>query len=256
MTSNTMVSRCSYNKFKILFAAVALLAVGFACGSKEPLPLRYVGVWTGADGTTITIRPDGTGDYRSSSSSVTGGTVTIDEAAKTLKVALAGQGPTLSIEMSPSSNRMKLDGVFFKKTGDLDPNRDPSKPEIPSDDQLQTMVKATFLDFGEAVQTSNFTAFHKNSAKVWQDKSSPTEMLAAFKDFVDNKARFDFKTVISPLDAKFFPEPEIEDDEGLSVLSIRGYYPTKPLRTNFVIKYTMDAGIWKVTDVNIKPARD
>ena len=78
----------SINKLNLTIATIALLVVGLACGSNTPPPPQYVGVWTSGDGTLITIRADGSADYKSSNSSVSGGGAVIDEAAKTLKISI------------------------------------------------------------------------------------------------------------------------------------------------------------------------
>jgi hypothetical protein len=109
----------SRNKNLLSFsvAVVALLAVGLGCASSTPPPTHYVGAWTGADGTLLTIRDDGSGDYKSGSSNVTNGSVTVDEGAKTLKLTLAGMGPKYKIDTPPTGNEMTLDGVVYRKPG-------------------------------------------------------------------------------------------------------------------------------------------
>ena len=242
-----------------LLVLASLLFVALACGSKTPPPSQYVGVWTSDDGSTITIYSDGSGDYKSGSSSVSGGSTTIDETAKTLKISLASMGPSYTIDKAPSGNQMTLSGVVFKKGGGgsssdskSDSKTTSSKAEVPSNDKLQTLVKTTFLDFSDAVQSGDFSDFHKKVAKVWQDQSSDDEMADAFKSFVDNKANYNFKKAVSPLDATFSPAPAIEQVSGLDALVVKGYYPTTPMRANFELKYTMEDGIWKLIGINIK----
>ncbi len=244
------------NKANLIFALSALLIVGLACGSKTPPPPEYVGAWTSNDGTSITIRNDGSADYKSGSSSVSGGSAVVDEAAKTLKISLAGLGPTFKIDKAPSGNEMTLDGVVFKKSGGgSDTKSSNEKPEIPSEEKLQTLVKTTFLDFGDAVQSSDFSDFHKKSASVWRDEFSPEQMLKAFQVFVDNKEDYDFKKAVSPLDATFTPAPAIEKIRGLDALVVKGYYPTKPQQANFELKYVIDDGTWKLIGINIKTGK-
>lgn len=94
----------------------ALLIFALACGSNTPPPAGYVGVWTSPDSTTLTIRSDGSADYKSGNSSVSGGGAVIDEGAKTLKITLAGMGPTFKIDKTPDGKQMTLDGIVFKKS--------------------------------------------------------------------------------------------------------------------------------------------
>lgn len=242
------------NKITLLLSTAILISVGLACGSKTPPPAQYVGVWTGADGTLITIRADGSGDYKSGNSNVTNGSVAIDEAAKSLKIALVGMGPTYSIDKAPSGDQMTLSGVVFRRSGGSDTTTSTAteKPVIPGDEKLQTLVKTTFLDFGDAVQTEDFTDFHKKIAKVWRDSSTPDELNDAFKTFIDRKEDYNFKRAVSPLEASFTPAPAIEPVRGLDALIVKGYYPTKPQRANFELKYVMEDGNWKLIGINIK----
>lgn len=101
-----------------LAAIVAVLFAAMACGgSNTPPPAGYAGSWTGADGTFIAIRADGSGDYKSGNSHITGGSAVIDEGAKTLKISFAGMGPTFTIDKPPAGDQMTLSGVVFKKGG-------------------------------------------------------------------------------------------------------------------------------------------
>lgn len=245
------------NKLNIFIATLSLLVVGLACGSSTPPPAQYVGVWTSGDGTILTIRSDGGADYKSGNSSVSGGSAVVDEAAKTLKISLAGLGPTFKIDKPPTGSEMTLDGIVFKKNGGgsdtkSDSKTSDAKPEIPSNEKLQTLVKTTFLDFGDAVQTGDFSDFHKKVAKVWRDDSSPEKLAEAFKTFVDEKEDYNFKKAVTPMDATFTPAPTLDKVAGLDALIVKGYYPTKPQRANFELKYTMDDGSWKLIGINIK----
>ena len=140
-------------------------------------------------------------------------------------------------------------------TSGSDSNSSGAKAEVPGNDKLQTLVKTTFLDFGDAVQSGDFSDFHKKVAKVWRDSSSPEEMEDAFKAFIEKKENYQFKKAISALDATFTPAPTIDKVEGLDALVLKGFYPTKPDQTNFELKYTMDEGTWKLIGINIKTTR-
>ena len=247
--------RSSNNRLNIIIAILALLTIGLACGSKTPPPAEYVGVWVSGDGAMITIRSDGSADYKSGGTSVSGGGVTIDNEAKTLKISLAGLGTTFKIDKAPNASEMTLDGIVFKKSGGGVTTSSDTKPEIPSNDKLQTLVKTTFMDFSDAVQAGDFTDFHKKIAKVWRDESSAEKLAESFDTFVEKKESYNFKKAVSSLDATFSPAPSIEKVSGLDALVVKGYYPTKPARANFELKYTMDDGTWKLIGINVKTTK-
>lgn len=252
MKRTVIAANFSNNKINVLVATIALLVVGLACGSSTPPPPQYVGVWISGEGSSITIRSDGGADYKSGGTSVTGGSAVVDEAGKTLKISLAGLGPTLKIDKAPTASEMTLDGIVFKKSGGSSNTTSEAKPEIPGNDKLQTLVKTTFLDFGDAVQSGDFSDFHKKTAKVWRDDSSPEKLAEAFKTFVDEKEDYNFKKAVTPMDATFSPAPALEKVAGLDALVVKGHYPTKPQRANFELKYTMEDGTWKLIGINIR----
>ena len=241
-----------------IIALCALLAIGLACGGspkaedeKDAGP-EFVGTWTAADGSFITIRSDASADYKIGSTTVNGGVAKVSEKEKTLRVALLGMGSPMKIDKAPANGEMTLDGIVYKKSGGSSTSSSSNaKPEIPSKEKLQTLVKTSFLEFGDAVQSEDFTDFHKKVAKPWRDSSTPEKLNEAFKAFIDKKANYDFKRVISPLDATFSPEPRIEKVRDLDALIVRGSYDTKPI-TNFEFKYTMDDGSWKLIGINVQ----
>lgn len=244
------------NQINIIFAGLVLLFVALACGgSKTPPPSQYVGLWTGEDGTLITIRGDGSGDYKSGGSSVSGGTVTIDEAAKTLKISFAAMGPTYKIDMPPSEGRMTLGGVVFKKGDGSAPSSSTSDSssaagQIPSDDKLQSIVKTTLLDFNDAVQSGNFTSFHEKLAGPFAEQKTPEELEDVFRQFLDNKSNFNFSGIRN-MKAAFSPAPSIKKSGDYDVLSLEGSYPTTPNKTKFTLEYIEEDSEWKLVSIRI-----
>ncbi len=86
----------------------------------DPLPLAYIafaGEWYGNRGTVLRIRPDGTGDFKSLHTSVTGGRVNIGN--DSLSIGLFGLAKTWHIDQRPFLKGrvwiMKLDGEEFAR---------------------------------------------------------------------------------------------------------------------------------------------
>ncbi|HMT08226.1 MAG TPA: hypothetical protein PKA82_09490 [Pyrinomonadaceae bacterium] len=211
------------NLSTMILAVAALLAVGLACNTnKKPAPPEYVGVWVAADGAKITISADGGADYISGNGStkVTGGSFEMAEDGKSFKVGFVGMGPTFKIDKAPANGQMTLDGIVYKNMNGSTTSSSDVKPEIPSKDKLQTLVKTSFMDFGDAVQGEDFTDFHAKVAKVWRDSSTPEKLEEAFKTFTNNKENYNFKRAIATLDAEFSPEPKIDQVQGLDALIV------------------------------------
>ncbi len=88
--------------------------------TKQPLAqdqMIYVGEWRGDKGSLITIRSDGTGDFKTKNTKVTGGKVKIE--GETLSIGLFGFASTWRIDKPPrlenGSWTMKLGGEKFTR---------------------------------------------------------------------------------------------------------------------------------------------
>ena len=252
-------------------AAVSLLlvlgiffVVGFACGgSSTPPPSAYVGFWTGSDGTTITIRSDGTGDWKSGNSNVSGGSVTVDESAKTLKISFATLGPSFTIDKAPDGDKMTLSGVVYKKGGGSDSKSDDKKTTSSSDDksagdapsksETEKAIKSTFVDFAAAVDSGDFTDFYDNSSDDFQASYTKDQVKTTFNIFIENKS----KAVPSLKDvqgssATFSNGPSVEMEKGIKMLIADGEFSSKPNAVKFETKYEWQSGEWKMLKFKVK----
>ncbi len=88
--------------------------------TKQPLTqdqMIYAGKWRGDKGTQITIRSDGTGDFKTKHTKVSGGKVKIE--GETLSIGLFGFANTWHIDKPPRLENgtwiMKLDGERFTR---------------------------------------------------------------------------------------------------------------------------------------------
>lgn len=110
------------NAITITLTLFALVFVGLACGGGAPKAAdekqagsEFVGTWTSKDGSFITIRSDGSADYKIGSTSVSGGSALVSEKEKTLRVSLLGMGSPMKIDKAPENGEMTIDGVVYKK---------------------------------------------------------------------------------------------------------------------------------------------
>jgi|GEM_PF-730272 len=127
----------------VLIAAATLVPRWIAAtgGLLKSTPLlsdqiNFVGEWFGKNGTLIRIRPDGRGDFKTSSSTVTGGRVRIE--GESLSIGMLGLFKTWHVDTPPGivdgAWTMTLDGeVFVKQSHDLTvqaPGRVPMKTRV------------------------------------------------------------------------------------------------------------------------------
>jgi hypothetical protein len=254
----------AYVSLLVVFAM--MLFVGLGCGGKKdgkPVSAEYHGAWTGSDGSTITIRSDNSGDYKSGSTKVDNGSVTINDADKTLSITLFGFGPTLKIDQPPSGNQMKLDGIVYKKSGA--PSKDTSKSsdkrespsydaanaskwEIPSDEEMRDMTRTALMDFNDAVKQGDFTDFHSKISKTWQKQTTPATFNISFAAFIDKKV--DLSDVDSG-EAKFSPEPSVERESGVKKLIAKGCYDITPRPLNFKLQWIPEGKEYKLFGIEV-----
>ena len=274
-------------KLSAIFAIGIFLLIGLGCfgggksSSSKPIPAEYVGAWPGSDGSTITIRGDGKGDYKSGGTTVDGGTVEIDDAKKELSITFFGIGPTKKIDSAPSGDQMTLDGIVYKRSGGnstalTDTNSkttsspdtksspdskstnknyskaDASRGEIPEGDELQEMTQKTLIDFNDAVQAGDFTDFFQTISKLWQRQSSPSKLRDTFKVFVDKKIDIG---AVRTMEANFTSKPRVDDSKGFKELILEGNYATSPTATRFELKYTPEGKNWKLTGIMVDNTR-
>ena len=144
----------------------------------------------------------------------------------------SGSPTTPSPAASPSPSPTKS----YKKA-------DASKAELPSDDEMQDMVRRTLLDFNDALQKEDFTDFHKTISKVWQKQVTPDKFKESFQDFIDGNADL---SSISSMNANFTSPNAITTSTGVKTLETRGDYPTTGRKTEFELKYIPEGKEWKL----------
>jgi hypothetical protein len=269
----------------ILFATVFAILIGKAVGGKTPLPAsqqQYAGDWQGADGTTLSIRADGGGDFKSGGQSVSGGKVKLDEAAKTLRIELLGIKKTWTIDEPPHNEGgttvMKLSGTEFRRTAGFTPpgpggpgtsggpgapgspggssSRGPgpsggpvaSTDGVPSPEELRGLVTGSLLDLNRAVQAKDFTAFYNTLHPIWKYQTTAEGLRGSFQSLIDKEANIAGIKDVAP---NFDPAPSITRKGKMQVLEAAGSFPTTPRTVTFDLKYAPDENTWKLVGVNV-----
>ncbi len=125
---------------------------------------------------------------------------------------------------------------------------DASKNEIPSNDEMQDIVKKTLLEFNDGLQKEDFTDFYDTISKTWQKQTSPTKLKSSFQAFIDGDADL---SPIKPMTAKFTKGPETVRSLGMKMLEVNGEYPTSPITTTFELKYIVEKNEWKLAGINV-----
>ncbi len=124
---------------------------------------------------------------------------------------------------------------------------DTSSDDVPSDSEVESLVKETTAEFADAVNSGDFSQIHANASSDFQSTYTVEEMTAAFKSYTDKK-----KIVVPILkkvaasEAEFPTPPTIRTEKGLNILVANGKFPTKPYNVRFDYEYVMRSGDWKL----------
>lgn len=120
---------------------------------------------------------------------------------------------------------------------------DASEGEIPSEAELQKMVREDIMAFDKALKDEDFKGFYDRTSKLWQRQTTPEELKKKFQAFIDGNADL---SGVEDLEADFSPDPKIDDSKRIKVLEVEGTYPTKPRTSTFELKYIPEEEDWKL----------
>ncbi len=161
-------------------------------------------------------------------------------------------GCTCTKNLGDFGKKEEVTNTASNSTSPPTPDR-PSKPDastgdVPSEPQSQELARATILDFNDAIQSGDFSDFHRTISKPFQRQASPEKMEDAFKAFIEAKVDL---SEVRTLTANFSPSPSIQTTRGVKNLQIKGNYATSPRRMNFDLKYIPEGSDWKLIAIEI-----
>jgi hypothetical protein len=125
---------------------------------------------------------------------------------------------------------------------------DASKKQIPSDAEMQDMIKTTLLDFNSAVQSEDFTAFHAKSSKALQKTANPAKMKQTFQLFIDGEMDI---SSISSMTTTITTPAKLESRSGYNIISVAGKYPTYGVETTYDLQYVGEGKDWKLLLIKV-----
>jgi len=112
---------------------------------------------------------------------------------------------------------------------------------------MKRLALRALLDFNDAVQRKDFTAFHASLARPMREKYTPQALQGVFQTFVDQKID------LAPIRAV---EPVFEPAEARvsasGELPLKGRFPTQPSQVHFDLSYVMEGGEWRLIGINVR----
>jgi hypothetical protein len=159
-----------------------------------------------------------------------------------VKTRAGGKIP-LNMDMVRESGNWKViylsapqSGVAVEQQGDK---------KLPTDEKSKALVLASLLDFNNAVHDKDFKGFHTTISRAWQEQITADKLKEVFQEFIDKKLDISSIKTVDPILSE---APEINSD---GLLILKGYYPTRPLKVNFQLKYIYEHPAWKLFGIKV-----
>lgn len=117
--------------------------------------------------------------------------------------------------------------------------------QLPSDEKVKGLALDSLLAFNKALQDKNFVGFHQQISRGWQEQITPDELKELFNQFIEMQVDISPIKEVEPI---LTAAPEINSD---GLLILEGYYPTRPNKVYFRLKYTYEHPAWKLFGIRV-----
>jgi hypothetical protein len=176
--------------------------------------------------------------------------------AVVLSIALGCNcGKTFNLDNTTSSSNTTSDNPFATNTtssntstapaGETKPNA--SKGAMPTDSEIQYLVRETMLGFNDALQKADFTDFYNGISKQWKKQTTADSMKSSFQSFIDGQANFgEIRSMTADVEDK-----KTRKQSGFNVLDVKGKYVTSPIPTTFDLSYVAEGTEWKLFKIQV-----
>lgn len=115
----------------------------------------------------------------------------------------------------------------------------------PSDDEVAELVRDTLVSLNKAVLADDFTSFHADVARLWQNEASPEELAEIFAEFTAQGIDI---TGVAEAEPVLNAPPTIDDD---GFLHARGYSLIDERQVDFDLTYAYEHPAWKLVGIEV-----
>jgi hypothetical protein len=144
------------------------------------------------------------------------------------------------------NDKLATKAKFVVTDGETSEKESEESAGAPAEAELKSLTDSSILSFGRAIKKKDFAGFYKETASIWQKQTSPEKLGNAFSGFYGQD--IDLPAAIKGKEPVFDNSPEADAD---GVLKVEGYYPTKPNRIVFTLKYLKEGKDWKLVGINV-----
>jgi hypothetical protein len=154
-----------------------------------------------------------------------------------------------TLKFISEKSQWKLIGVYVSPGEGATPEASASVvSEMPADSELAALTNSSVMLLATALGRDDFSDFYAAIAKLWQGQTTREQLRDQFKVFVEKKISL---TLIEGTNPVFTEKPVVDANR---VLILTGYYPTKPYRVEFRLKFIKEEPQWKLVGINVSTA--
>lgn len=146
---------------------------------------------------------------------------------------------------NPFATNTSSSNTSTTRDGETKPNA--SKGAMPTDGEIQYLVRETMLSFNDALQKADFDDFYSGISKQWQKQTTADSMKSSFQSFIDGKANFgEIRSMTAEVEDK-----KTRKQSGYNVFDVKGKYSTSPIATTFDLSYVAEGNEWKLFKIQV-----
>ncbi len=156
--------------------------------------------------------------------------------AKFALVLVAGMAPIAFA--GPAMN--EVSGHARRATTQAEPSQYPVSRE-----QALYLIRSTLLTLNDADRSGNYTVLRDLASPAFQAENTDADLAEDFKDL--RRRRIDLFPVA--LEAPRLTAVPAIDKNGM--LQLSGFFPTRPLRVKFALKFQDVSGHWRLFEISV-----
>jgi hypothetical protein len=150
-----------------------------------------------------------------------------------------GEGVIL-VQLAPNTERPLYPG------GEVNANPAQLGPGLPRDDIIEAMLKNALMTFNDANISGSYDVLHARLHSLFRTQRSASDLAAIFVGF--RTSRIDLAPLL--IHRPIYSVPPAIDDKGN--LSLKGYFDTRPWRTNFALQWRRDGNAWQLWYIDVQ----
>lgn len=129
----------------------------------------------------------------------------------------------------------------------------PSKPDMPSTEQQNVLVKQTLKEFAKGIESGDFSSLRSSASKEFQSAASADKLKSAFGGMIDKKGVL--VPIMQSADSKtpqFSAPPSINEEGSNYTMQYTGSFLTDPFKPYFDFKYIWQDSQWKLLSIEVE----